>query len=461
MTPILLVDFGSTYTKVTAVDLDSETIIGTARSHTTIETDITIGLNEAVGLLQAEKGQLTFVEKLGCSSAAGGLKMVALGLVPELTSKAARTAALSAGAKILKTYSYKLNEDELAEIEAGAPDILLLSGGTDGGNEDVVLHNARLIAKGSGDYPVIFAGNKSVVSEVRGIFLPSHKDLIVTGNVMPSMGMMATGPVKEVIASLFINRIIEAKGLKKAEEILDNILMPTPTAVMAATELLARGTLSQDGLGDLMVIDMGGATTDIHSACKGDPAQVNTVLKGLQEPYIKRTVEGDLGARYSLRALVETVGPEIMASQLQWDLGLLEEVIQMIEVKPDIIAEEGSPLSALDQISAMVAISESVKRHSGTVTSHYTPFGVMYEQVGKDLTGLGLVIGTGGPIIHNDHPAALLSHVIYDERQASSLRPKAPLYYLDSHYIMAAMGILARSYPEVALKIMKKEIVKL
>lgn len=460
MKPILLVDFGSTFTKVTGVDIDQCILLGTARSFTTIESDITIGLNNAVKILEDQIGPMNWTRKLGCSSAAGGLKMVAIGLVPELTSKAAKTAALSAGAKILKTYSYKLNQDEVKAIEDSAPDIVLLSGGTDGGNEKVVLHNAKMLTESWGSYPVIYAGNKSAVTEVRHAFESSSKDLIVTGNVMPTMDLLATDEVKKVIADLFIDRIIEAKGLNKAETYLDQLLMPTPSAVMTATNLLATGTEKTKGLGDLMVVDMGGATTDIHSACDGYPANGNTVLKGLKETYIKRTVEGDLGARYSLRALVESIGMERMAGQLNWTSDQLEALIGEIEDNPDTIAESGSTLAALDALSTMIAVIESSKRHSGTITSHYTPFGEMYEQVGKDLTSIKSVIGTGGPIIHHNDSRELLSGVCYNPREPMSLRPKKPDYYIDQSYIMAAMGILATEFPEEALSIMLKEIVQ-
>ena len=461
MIPILLVDFGSTFTKVTGVDVEQGILLGTERSFTTIDSDMTNGLNHAVEKLEGKIGRIKWVKRLGCSSAAGGLKMVAIGLVPELTSKAAKTAALSAGAKILKTYSYKLNQDEVKAIEDSAPDIVLLSGGTDGGNEKVVRHNAKLLALAQGAYPVIYAGNKSMVTEVKALFESSDKDLIVTDNVMPTMEELAIDDVKKVIADLFIHRIIQAKGLSKAEDYLDKLLMPTPTAVMKATNLLASGTEMTKGLGDLMVVDMGGATTDIHSACNGYPSSGNTVFKGLREAYIKRTVEGDLGARYSLRALVEAIGMERMALQLGWSRDELEGLILEVEGHPESIPESGSTLEALDTLSSTVAVIESAKRHSGSVTTHYTPFGEMFEQVGKDLTAIKSVIGTGGPIIHHPNSKELLSHVCYDPREPMSLRPKQPNYYIDQSYIMAAMGILATEYPEEALKIMLKEVVQM
>ena len=86
MKAVLLIDFGSTYTKVTAVDLDSESLIGTASAYTTVQTDINEGLENALCELEKKTGKIEFSERFACSSAAGGLRMVTSGLVPELTA---------------------------------------------------------------------------------------------------------------------------------------------------------------------------------------------------------------------------------------------------------------------------------------------------------------------------------------------------------------------------------------
>ena len=145
----LLIDFGSTFTKVVAVDLDKVEVMAAARVPSTVETDITIGLEAALKEIAAKTGIAIRRSKksLACSSAAGGLRMVCIGFVPELTSKAANHAALGAGAKVVGLYSYKLTSQEIEEIEKIAPDILLLSGGTDGGDEAVIIHNARYAGK--------------------------------------------------------------------------------------------------------------------------------------------------------------------------------------------------------------------------------------------------------------------------------------------------------------------------
>ena len=139
MKPILLVDFGSTNTKVTAVDVENYEVLGTAAAYTTVETDINNGLREAVSNLEKITGHIEYEERYACSSAAGGLKMISIGLVPELTAQASREASLGAGAKVWKTYSFELTKGDLKEIEDYHPDIILLSGGTDGGNSELRL----------------------------------------------------------------------------------------------------------------------------------------------------------------------------------------------------------------------------------------------------------------------------------------------------------------------------------
>ncbi|MGI5854372.1 MAG: glutamate mutase L, partial [Bacillota bacterium] len=131
----MLIDFGSTFTKVTAVDMEAGRLLGTARAATTVDEDITIGLEAALSELGKQIGRLEYEVKLACSSAAGGLRIVAIGLVPELTAQAASMAALGAGAKVLRTFSYEIGEEEITQILELRPEIILLAGGTDGGNQ--------------------------------------------------------------------------------------------------------------------------------------------------------------------------------------------------------------------------------------------------------------------------------------------------------------------------------------
>jgi uncharacterized protein (TIGR01319 family) len=303
----VFIDFGSTYTKVVAIDLDKEEILGRTRAISTVDTDVTIGLKEAMAALSREAGISDLAEgkALACSSAAGGLRMVCVGFVPEYTSQAASLAALGAGAKVVGCFSYELDESEVEEIEGLAPDILLLTGGTNGGNTRVIIHNAEMIAgTGSSIAHIIVAGNKAAYADIRKIF-DSRKRVIFTRNVMPEIGKLDLAPCNNEIRELFMKNIIEAKGIAKARRIIQDVIMPTPSAVLEAAKIISRGCGDSSGFGELVVVDTGGATTNVHSIAGGEPQRADIVTLGLPEPYEKRTVEGDLGLKYNLATLVE------------------------------------------------------------------------------------------------------------------------------------------------------------
>ena len=165
MKPVLLVDFGSTYTKTVLADTDEGKLLGTASSFTTVQSDINEGLANACAKLKEQTGVGEYSETYACSSAAGGLKMIAAGLVPELTVQAAKEASLGAGAKIMKTYSYQLTKSDVKEIDRLCPDIILLTGGTDGGNRESILHNAKRLSEMEKDIPIVAAGNRCCMEE--------------------------------------------------------------------------------------------------------------------------------------------------------------------------------------------------------------------------------------------------------------------------------------------------------
>ena len=188
MKAFLLIDFGSTYTKLTAVDMESERLLGTAAAYTTVQTDINDGLKAGLALLEQKTGKLSFEKCYACSSAAGGLRMITSGLVPELTGEAAKLASLGAGAKVVGTYAFQLTEDDMEDIRAAKPDIFLLVGGTDGGNTECILHNAKMLAALPADFPIVIAGNRTAARECQRI-LAGH-EVYVCPNVMPKFGVL-------------------------------------------------------------------------------------------------------------------------------------------------------------------------------------------------------------------------------------------------------------------------------
>lgn len=456
MNAVLLIDFGSTYTKVTAVDFDEEVIIGSSRAFTTIETDINEGLEVAADKLKKRYGDMDITEMFACSSAAGGLRMIAIGLVPDLTAEAAKRAALSAGAKVMKVFSYELNEQERKEIDELKPDIILLTGGTDGGNKDVILHNAKIVATLESDAPIIVAGNKSVQEQVAKVL--QDKEVTLCENVMPELDVLNITSARLAIRDVFLRKIVYAKGLSRVQELIQGILMPTPSAVLGAAKILSLGTENQKGWGDLIVVDVGGATTDIHSIAEGLPSKGGVLLKGLQEPLVKRTVEGDLGVRYSAHALIETCGIQEMEKLTGLSRVQLEAYLDKIKDNPEYYSDEDEDFKTFDFGLASLAVRNAVHRHVGRLETHYTPFGATYLQTGKDLTGIRKIIGTGGSIIHCEQIEEVLGQALFDSIEPTVLRPMRSDYYIDDKYILAAMGLLAEHYPDKALNIMKKEI---
>ncbi len=457
----LLIDFGSTYTKLTVVDIEKEEVLATAKDITTIENDIMLGFNNACTKLKEElKGkEVNFVKKLACSSAAGGLKMVAVGLVPELTAEAAKRAALGAGARVLNVYSYDLTLREVDEIKNSNLDIILLAGGTDGGNKQCIIHNAKMLAKSGIKQPIVVAGNKVAVDSVEEILSDAGMFYRITENVMPKLNILNVEPAREEIRKIFMEKIIEAKGMKKAEDYTNGILMPTPAAVLKAARILSEGTDKEEGVGDLVVVDIGGATTDVHSLADGEPSKAGVTLRGLEEPFAKRTVEGDLGMRYSAEALLEATTTRKIKKYLQDEDVDIEANCkfraQNIRMVPGTKEE-----IKFDEAMAKSATEVALKRHVGVLETLYTPCGVIYSQEGKDLLDVQYLIGTGGVLVHSEHPAEILKAGTFDETDPTYLKPKNPKYLLDKSYILSAMGLLAEEYPDMAVRIMKKYLLK-
>ena len=456
MKPVLLIDFGSTYTKVTAVDLDGETVLGTAQSFTTIQTDINDGLNNALALLREKTGEIAFAETYACSSAAGGLRMVTSGLVPELTGEAAKLASLGAGAKVVGIYAFQLTEDDLEDIQKAKPDIFLLVGGTDGGNTECILHNAKMLASMQPKFPIVVAGNRTAARECERILAGCEVHLC--SNVMPKFGVLKIEETQKKIREIFLNRIVQAKGLSAAAELLDDIMMPTPSAVLQAMELLAQGCEGESGIGELVAVDVGGATTDIYSIADGMPEHMSTVFKGLPEPYAKRTVEGDIGMRYSIQGILDAVGIHRVAQLSGLSQARVQELVDYLKENTDKVPDGNDEMEQLDFALASMAIEEAVRRHAGTIEETYTMMGQTFVQEGKNLTKVGQIVVTGGSLIHTKRTAEIAAHALYSPQQPASLRPKKAGVWVDRKYIMAAMGLLSTHYPRTALRIMKKEL---
>lgn len=450
MSAALLIDFGSTYTKLRAIDLAARSVLGAGQGPSTVTTDITIGMKAALADLERRLGGLPkFKYRLASSSAAGGLRMVTVGLVRELTTEAARRAALGAGAKLVGTFAYRLTTADINKINMLSPDILLLAGGTDGGNSEVIIANAKSLGRAAFNCPIVYAGNRAAEEDACAAL--SGKTVIVAENVMPEFNVLNIEPARAAIRRIFIDRIVHAKGIDRAQADFDAVLMPTPAAVMEGARLVADGIDGRGGLGPLLIVDPGGATTDVHSVADGEPAE-NAVAVGLPEPRVKRTVEGDLGMRHNAATIAEVAGLGHIAADAglkpERASALLSAIARDVERLPQTTEE-----IALDLALARAAVKHAVARHCGTVETVHTVHGAVIVQHGKDLSRISAVIGTGGAIVSSSDPYAVLMMTLANPESPLSLRPKSPRLLLDRHYLLYACGLLSTADPQAALEL--------
>jgi len=460
----LLIDFGSTYTKVLAVDLDREVLLGRAQALTTVDSDITIGLKKAYSTLIAECGidERHIGGRYASSSAAGGLKIAAIGLVPALTLEAARRAALGAGAKVVCAYGFEIDEAIVAEVEAASCDIILLTGGTDGGDKGVILHNAQMLADSKLACPILVAGNRVVSAQVREILEAKGKPVSVTRNVLPRLDTVEVEPAQALIRDIFIARIIEAKGLAGAREFVGGEILPTPKATLQAAALLADGTGDEPGIGSLVIVEVGGATTNIHSVSSGTPSDPQTLVRGLPEARVKRTVEGDLGIRYNAPTIHELVGDGPCHARLRnidpsADHGSIDLGAHVHMLSKNVGYVPFSPLEyGVDIVLAESATAVAMQRHAGTLREEFSVAGAIKVQYGKNLLEAENLIGTGGIFKYGLHPERVLRAALFSRDTPWSLMPRAPKAFIDSEYFLYGIGLLAGHFPTQALRIAKK-----
>ena len=455
---VILTDFGSTYTKVVVADLEERRMVLSDRFPSTVSRDARIGLVQCFAAARKGIGDTHFQQalKLSSSSAAGGLRMGVVGLSRSLSAQAGRTAAFGAGAKILTTCAGPLRPEDITQLEELPLEILLFCGGYENSGTKVLLHNAEALAGSGLHIPIIYAGNSAAASEVRRLLTQGKKECFIARNIIPNVGQIDKTQVEAIIREVFLHRIINMKGLDKVSGLLDRMVMPTPAAVLSAGELLAKGTAAQPGLGDLMIVDVGGATTDIHSYAEQIPYD-GAKLVGVPEPYVKRTVEGDLGMRESSNSLCAEIGIERMVS----DTGLPREEVQRVITQwvtqnRDLAQEVAQ--QKVDKALAEGAVRISARRHAGRI-QHISSAGVKTVQHGKNLTSVRTVIGTGGPLVFSGNGGTALRQVLRDaKREPDILLPEEAAFYLDADYSFFACGLLREVDEDAALAIMKHSL---
>ncbi|HSS42771.1 MAG TPA: glutamate mutase L [Solirubrobacterales bacterium] len=457
MSVVALADFGSTYTKVRLVDPAEGRLLARAEAPTSIGTDLMEGYAAALEAATASLGGTTAIdERLAVSSAGGGLRVAAVGLVADLTAAAAHQAALNAGARVEAVLAGSLGEEQLDELQAARPEIVLFAGGTDGGQAELVVENARrLAARKLGGFAVV-ACNADVAEEAAGLLRAAGTEAEVAGNVMPALGRLEIESAREAILRAFLDHVIGGKGLSGTEEFAQMVKMPTPEAVLEGTRLLARGTDSEPGLGDLMVVDIGGATTDVHSDHAHEAAAPGIEGPLLPPPATLRTVEGDLGLRSGAGGVL-AADRRWIAAELELDEATIGRAVSRRSGDPEWIPEEPDE-ARLDALLAVGCATHAVTRHSGTMLLTRNEAGLpTLVRKGPDLRELEQVLGTGGVFAHRDDGEWILREAL-GRRAPRSLAPRDPAVVIDDNYILAAAGLLATHDPEAAMRLMRREL---
>lgn len=454
---VSLADFGSTYTKVSLVDPAEGALLGRAQAPTSIRTDLMDGYAAALAAATESAGGKVEIERgLAASSAGGGLRVAAVGLVADLTASAARQAALNAGARVELVLAGSLGEEQLDQLQAVRPEIVLFAGGTDGGQAELVLENARRLASRRIGGNVVVACNAEVAAEVAELLRNAGTVAEVAGNVMPELGKLESESAREAILRLFLEHVIGGKGLSASPEFQQMVKMPTPEAVFEATRLLALGTPAEPGIGDVAVVDIGGATTDIHSH-----RTVEIVAPGIEDPLLPppatlRTVEGDLGLRAGAPGVL-AVDARWIASEAGAEEAAIRQAVSRRPEHPEWIPENPEE-SRLDRFLAIGCATHALRRHCGTMLLTRGKGGPpTLVRDGPDLREVELVLGTGGVFARREDGLEILREAL-ERRAPRSLTPREPRLGIDGNYVLAASGLLASEDPEAAMRLLKREL---
>lgn len=429
------IDVGSTWTKALHVDLATGDVLGTATHPTTLE-EVMTAYDACLAVLVESDPRAAFAQVRACSSAGGGLRIAVVGNEELVTAEAGRRVALSSGGKVVAVVALASPgaEDDLGTaLRAANPDVVLLTGGTDGGNSAVILAGARLLADCWGG-PIVVAGNVSARDEVASML--AGRPYVLADNVVPRIGVLAPDSARGRIREMFLAHVIGGKGLSARPEFTQMVRGATPDAVLSGVEVLA----SVAGAAGVAVVDVGGATTDVYSVVEVDSGGREVVAATAAT----RTVEGDLGMRWSAPTTVAAAETAALPTD-----AALTEYAERVAAHPE--ALPGGEDAGAEEHVAGLAARLALRRHTGRARVVLGPGGKVVEREGVDLREIGLLVASGGVFRHGADGVErrVLAGLTGDAAEGWQVPDHTPVV-VDRAYVLAAAGLLATDYPQAA-----------
>ncbi|UMG91488.1 glutamate mutase L [Nocardioides sp. TF02-7] len=452
---VLCVDVGSTFTKALLVDLAEARIVARADRPTFGTGDVMDAIDGCRADLAATDPRAEQAEVLACSSAGGALWIAVVGNEELVTAEAGRRVALSSGGRVTAVVALAGREHaavvaQLAGLTRPARDrsevdVVLLTGGTDGGNAEALLAGARALVDAGWTGPTVVSGNVEAYDEVARVL--AGRPHVLADNVVPRIGVLAPDGARSAIREAFLRHVIGGKGLSRGSEFAALVRGATPDVVLTGVELLAHGLDEQHpGAGDVAVVDVGGATTDVYSVLTVDPelSEAGGLAREVVAPTsANRTVEADLGMRWSARGVLEAVGDAASP-------GLREAVARLTAAPGSVPADDAA--YDVDEELARIAATTAVRRHAGRSRVVLAPDGRVVERTGVDLREVALLVGSGGVLRHGRPGAAdrVLGSLVTTGDPEGWQLPERARVVVDDDYRLMAVGLLAGPHPEVA-----------
>ena len=292
-------------------------------------------------------------------------------------------------------------------LRSARPGVVLLMGGADGDDPSALLHNAGRLARARIRHPILLAGNAAAREDALALLRATGRRVLACDNVLPRRGEVVPGPAREALAQLYRRHAIGGRGPTVAPRFRKLVRVVTPDAVGHAATELARICDAR-----VLLVDVGCATTDVHSAAGSEA---------------RRTVEGDLGVRAAACGVLVEGQAEGIVDPVEADL-LGPTVARMASEVGYVPRDPGS--AAEDRRIAALATVIAVRRHLR-----------VHADAGK---AVGLVVLSGGVFRQRDRSGGLAA-VVATLRADPVLAPAladVPVV-VDADFAVAPAGLLA------------------